>query len=132
MTSEMDGRAAHYCRVWDYLTVDMRDEPKNGRALVTGFVIHAVLDGRSARNVVTQWEIDADSLVEQSLEELRGFQACLPDFLRLQDGMPDKVGEAYAALAEYFVEMADHAAAPGGLREIWQEIIPQLREAVEA
>jgi hypothetical protein len=127
---------AHYQRVWNGMP-EAVELPVNGvtydtraAAVVAAFVLLAVIDQRPLTNVVTQWDIDADSVIEQSLAELRGFKACLPGFLDAEPSMPAKVRDAYAALADYFDMISRHAGARAGLTTMWRDMIPQVRAGI--
>ncbi len=130
----MADAVAHYRRVWDAMIDDpgimgrcrLGVSRARTSALVMAFVMTAVLDQRAVVNVMTQWEIDADSIVEQSLAELRNFKSCLAELFGEED-TPAQVRDAYTALADYFIQISNHADARTGLRAMWREIIPQLR-----
>jgi hypothetical protein len=128
----MTDLVAHYERVWDFVADDQAT-PSNGKTMVSAFVVHAVLDERPLANVLTQWEIDPQSVVEQSIRELLGFKACLPEYMRAprQQGMPARAAEAFSVLADFFCEVASHEGAQDGLRELWRATVLELKAEAE-
>lgn len=87
---------------WAYLTA-AGGSPEAGKMALSDLAIALVVHDRAPQNIVTQWEIDEESLVKASVQELQ--DACL--WLRQQieenTDLEREVVEAYSALHSYIV-----------------------------
>jgi hypothetical protein len=117
-----------YASIWATLDLSMPMA-----TVVPQFLLKAAIRGRPLRNVITQYDIDPSSLVEQSLEELRRFSAAAPRMIEAMNDLytseaeRQRVTQAFKDVGQLFGELADDARSAEAIAMTWAQLMPTLR-----